>query len=372
MQQTVSPIIRQNTFIGKEEAKLRNIRAKSTGTPQVIPNNAFLKEHFSKLLLCNIISDEVLKKIINPQKNIMQLIGAATNYLALYEIELSFSPSGNFAQDVANLITSFDSLLPNGQMLNLDYDENKGEFIFIVYQPHPMLYWDAICYIPVSITETMRPKLKKLFIRFMAYMMNRNNISTIQNTYDYDAFVEDVQQSMRDKNAEVTEFSIETMRSYENKRGKANRKFQLIEQCNNYQPNELLAELKNLKSISSKESEQVQCMIRGLELMSQGSLMEYVYEDTYDNYSCEYTDYNEMMRWQDLICISYGTCNDDALIKYHFEGVCDHCNNLGTTIPYSYLLLSIENLKKLPPCTFPYEWLDYICYDFFKHLTTDE
>lgn len=370
MQQSISTIIGQIASTGKREQEHRNIRAKSTGTPKVIADNSFLKECFTDIPLTD-IADCDLKKPISPKKNMKRLIKAATDYLALYDKELSFTPTGKFGRDMTDLIHAITLLLPEGQSLNVDYIDNDG-YEFFVYQSHPNRCWDIITYIPVSITETMRPTIRKLFIRFMAFIMQQNSLPTIKETYEYDIFVEDVKSNMVENKEEVDEQYIDTMRSYKNKRGKANRMLQQIKQCDNYAPNELLTELKSLKRISLEEKEQVDCMIRGLELLSQDSLLAYSYDDTYDNINCEYADDNEATRWHDLICISWGTSGKDALIDYHFEGVSDRCNNFGATEPQSCQILSPEKVEKLAPCTFPFEWLDYICNDFYKHLTTNE
>lgn len=370
MQLSISPVAGQitSTGTGKREHEHWNIRAKSTGTPKVIADNSFLKECFTNIPLTN-IDDCNFKKPIPSKKNMKQLIKAATDYLALYDKKLSFTPTGKYGRDMNDLIYAITLLLPEGQSLNVDYTDN--EYVFVIYQSHPNLHWSTIAYIPVSIAETMRLQIRKLFIRFMAFIMQQNRLLTIKDTYEYDIFVEDVKSNMAD-NGKIDEKYIDIMRSYENKRGKANRMLQQIKQCDNYSPNTLLTELKSLKRISLKEKEQVDCMIRGLELLSRDSLLAYSYDDTYDNISYEYADDNEATIWNDLICISWGTFDEDALIDFHFEVLNDRCSNCGVTEPHSYQILSPEKVEKLPPCTFPFEWLDYICLDFYKHLTTNE
>lgn len=370
MQPSISPIIGQNPFTGKKGQEYRNIRAKSTGTPQIITDYSFLKECFTDIPLTDIVDWSDLEKQIPPEENMKRLIKAATGYLALYGKELTFTPSGKFGRDMTDLIQTVIPLLPKGQSLNVDYIDNELEFV--VYQSHPQNYWEIITYIPVSIVETMRPKLRKLYIRFMAFIMQQNCLPIIKDSYDYDIFVEDVKNRKKDPCEEVEECYIQAMRSYENKKGKANRMLQRINQCDNYQPNALLAELNSFKPISAYEKEQVQCMIRGLKLMSQDSLTNYAYDNSFDNVSCEYADNNETVRWYNLIYLSWGTSDDDALINYHFEGLNEQCTNYGATEPNSFLVLSSEKYEKLTPCTFPFEWLDYICNDFYKHLTNNE
>lgn len=370
MQQSISPIVGQITSTGKRKQEYRNIRAKSTGTPEIITDNSFLKECFNDIPFTDIFDWNGLKKPISSEENMERLIKAATDYLALYDKKLSFTPTGKFGRDIADLTHATTLLLPEGQSLNLDYIDN--EYVFVAYMSHPNLHWSVITYIPVSITETMRPRIRKLFIRFIAFIMEQNRLPTIKDTYEYNIFIEDIQYNMVHAHEEVEEFYIDIMRSYENKRGKANRMLQQIKQCDNYAPNELLTELKSLKRISFKEKEQVDCMIRGLELLSRDSLLAYSYDNTYDNINCEYADNNEATRWHDLICISWGAPSEDALIDFHFEGVSDRCNNCGATEPQSCQILSSEKVEKLAPCTFPFEWLDYICNDFYQHLTTNE
>lgn len=370
MELSISPIIRQNSFTGERKQEHRNIRAKSTGTPQIITDNSFLKEQFAYIPLTDILNWEKFAISTPTEKNMERLIKAATGYLALYGKELQFTPSGDFGRDMTALIHTLTPLLPEGQSLNVDYADK--EFVFVAYQELPKQDWSIICYIPVSIAETMRPTLWKLFIRFMAFMMQQNNLPTIKDTCEYEIFLDDVEYRMTEESEEVDECYIEVMQSYKDKNGKANRMLEQVKQCDNCQPDALLAELKNLKRLSKKEKEQVECMIRGLELMSRDTLAKYTYEDDYDNLNCEYTNSGEMVRWYDLVCVSWGTSEEDALIDYHFEGLSDRCNNCGATVPYSYKILSPEKPEKLTPCTFPFEWLDYICEDFFKHLTTNE
>lgn len=370
MQQSISPIVGQNPFAGKKGQEYRNIRAKSTGTPQIITDNSFLKQSFIDIPLTDIIDWSDFKKPVPSKENMQRLIKAATGYLALYGKELTFTPSGKFGRDMTNLIRTVTPLLPKGQLLNVDYTDN--EFIFVVYQYNPNRCWDIITYIPVSIIETMRPKIKKIFLRFVAFIMQQNNLSTIKESYDYDIFVEDTKYRMKDPSEEIEECYIKAMRSYKNKKGKANRMLQKIDQCDNYQPDALLAELDNLQPISSTEKEQIQCMIRGLKLLSKDSLINYAYDDTYDQLSCQYACDTEAVRWHELIYLSWGTSEEDALINYHFQGLNERCTSFETTEPSSYLILSSEKYKKLTPCTFPFKWLDYICNDFYKHLTTNE
>jgi hypothetical protein len=372
MQQSVTPFVRQNFFTGKREQKYRNIRAKSTGTPQVITDNSFLKQHFANIPLADVIPlTDFEKKVSHPENNMEQLIQAATGYLSLYGKELAFTPIGRFGYDLTHLIHIVTQSLPEGQLLNMDYIGE--ELVFVVYQPNPKRYWDTIVYIPISIAHTMRPKIKKLFIRFIAFIMQHNNLPTIKSTYDYDFFMEDVQERMKDKNDEVDESVIKEMRSYTNKQGKANRMLQQVEQCTDPRPEELLAELKNLQRLSTTETEQVQSMIRGIELLSHDRLVEYSYKSNYDNYHCDYSDDNcEETEWYDLICVSWGTCSEDTVTKFHYRGLSDRCNDFDVSNPYSYTILSPDKPQKLSPCTFPFEWLDYICNDFYQNLVTNE
>lgn len=370
MQQSVLPVIRQNIFKGKREQEHRSIRAQSTGTSQVLTDNSFLKECFTNIPLTEFTPLADFKEIVSPKMNMERLIKAAAGYLALYGKELSFTPSGKFGRDMTDLLHAVTSLLPDKQLLNVDYI-NK-EFVFIVYQSHPEKYWDTITYLPVSIAHTMRPKIRELFIRFMAFVMQQNSLLTIKDTYDYEYYEEYVQSRIDDKSEEVDESDVETMRSYKNKRGKANQMLQRIEQCKDYHPNELLAELKRLKGISLDELDQVQCMVRGLELLSRDRLPAYAYEANYDELSCEYTEDIDRVHWYNLICVSWGTSRDDALIDFHFEGLNDRCNNSEVTEPFSYIVLSPDKSEKLPPCTFPFEWMDYTCNDFYKHLAINE
>lgn len=370
MQLSISPIIRQNPITGKREQEHRNIRAKSTGTPQIIPDNSFLKECFTHIALTEIINWSSFEKTPPSKENIQRLIKAATGYLALYGQQLLFTPSGNVGRDMTDLIHAVTPLLPEGQLLNVDYIDN--EFVFIVYQSHPLYYWSTITYIPISIVETMRPKIRKLFFRFIAFIMQQNNLPTIKDSYEYEIFLEDVKYNMANQREEVEACYIETMRDYKNKRGKAYRMLEHVTQCNNYHPNDLLTELKSLKRLSTGEKEQIQCMIRGLEILSRDSLIQYSYDSTYDNVDCNYADDNEEIRWYDLICISWGTPSTDVLTSYHYEGFNERCNNFGATEPYSSMILSPEKFNKLPPCSFPFEWLDYICNDFYKYLVIDE
>ncbi len=366
MQQTISPIIRSHPFTGKKEEKYRSFRAKSTGTSQIITDNSFLKEQFTDIPLTDIIPQTDYPKIVSPEQNIERLIKAATGYLALYGEELSFTPSGKFGRDMNDLIHSVTQLLPDGQMVNIDYINN--EFVFVVYQANPEKYWDTIVYIPVSIVHTMRPKIRKLFIRFIAFVMQQNGLPSIKDTYEYFFLKEEICERMK----EIDAIYIEIMRSYENKRGKANRTLKQIEQCPIPRPDELLTELKNLKHISIDESEQINCMIRGLELFSQDTLSAYLYDEDYDDYHQESLNDYDNTAWSDLICISWGTFTDDALIEVHFDSLNERCSNTDVTLPYSYMILSSEKSEKLPLCTFPFKWLDYICNDFYKHLAINE
>lgn len=371
MQQSFFSVTRQNSFTRKKEQYNRSTRTKSTGTAQVTTNNAFLKNRFTDIPLTDIVPLEVFDKVTNPQKNLEKLVKAAADYLAQYQKELLFKPSGKFGLDITNLIHAVTQLLPDGQLLNVDYMDK--EFIFIVYQPNPKRSWDTIVYLPVSKAHTMRPTVKKLFIRFIAFIMRQNNLPTFKDTYDYDIFIEDIQYRMKDKSEEVDDCYIELMRSYNNKKGKANRLLKQIEQCKEYNPNELIIEMKSLKRLSKTESEQINCMIRGLELLSRDRLNKYVYDNTYDDYHNYHSDEGENRTdWTDLICISWGTYSEDAFADWHFEVLNELCNNYGISEPYSFTILSSEKPEKVPPCTFPFEWLDYICNDFYKHLTNYE
>ena len=369
MHQSATPVTRKNPFTGEKEQKYRNIRATSTGTSQIITDNSFLKEQFINIPLTDVAPLVDFEKRVNPENNIERLIRAAMGYLSLYDKKMTFTPIGRFGYDLTNLIHKVTQSLPEGQSLNVDYIGD--EFVFVVYQPNPTRYWDTIVYIPISIAHTMRPKIRKLFIRFIAFIMQHNNLPTIKDTYDYDYFIENIQERMKDKNDEVDESFIEAMRSYKNKRGKANRMLQQVNQHTDTRPEELLTELKNLQHLSTTETEQIQSMIRGIELLSSDRLVEYSYENNYDYYYCDYLDSNyEQTAWYDLICLSWGTCCEDEITDYHYEGLSERCNNSDVSSPYSYTTLSPDKPQKLPPCTFPFEWLDYICDDFYKNLVT--
>ena len=370
MQQTISPIIRSHPFTGEREQKYRNIRAKSTGTPQISTDNSFLREQFADIPLTDFIPQTDYPKIVSPKQNVERLIKAASGYLALYGKELSFTPSGNFGRDMKDLIHSATQQLPEGQMLNIDYINN--EFMFVVYQANPKEYWGTIVHLPVSIAHTMRLKVRKLFIRFIAFIMRQNNLPFIKDTYDYYFLIEDIRERMKDKDEEVETSYIEIMRSYTHKKGKASRILKQIEQCPVSSPEELLTELKNLKHISTNETEQINCMIRGLELISQDKLSNYMYDECYDNYHQDSLENHDNTAWNELICISWGTYVDDALIEPHFDSLNERCGNSEITEPYSHMVLSSEKSEKLPICTYPFKWLEYIGNDFYKHLVINE
>ncbi len=312
-----------------------------------------------------------IHKIDNPEQNMKELIKAASGYLALYEKELSFTPSGKFERDMNDLIHAVTQLLPDGQLLDVDCINNR--LAFVVYQSSPTDYWDTIVYIPVSIAHTMRLEIRKLFIRFIAFIMQQNNLSNIKDTYDYAIYVRYIQDSLREKDEEVTESQIEALFSYKNKKGKAYQILKQIEQCQESYPDNLLEELKRLKHLSINETEQVQCMVRGLELLSRDKLSGYVYDKSRKN-NCSGSSNVKSMRigWDNLICVSWGTPANDALVEFHLDAVNDRCQNYDVTTPYSYMTLSSENPEKLAPCIFPFEWLDYICNDFYEHLAINE
>lgn len=374
MQQSVSPTIRQNTHKREREVKVtdRNIRAKSTGASQVHTDNSFLKEEFADIYLFDTEGtiNTTFKDIINPQKNIEKLVKAASNYLSQYGAELSFSPSGKFGQDITRLVKAVTRLLPENQKLNIDYISN--EFVFIVYQSHPKRYWDTITYIPISIAHTMRPTIRKLFLRFIAFIMQQNNLPTIKNTYFYEFIVEDIKNNMQENSEDIEQQYIDAMRSYDNKTGKASKLLNLIERLPCTHPNTLLSDLKSLKRLSVIETEQVACMVRGVELMSQNLLGDYTYNNTYDDFYNESEYDGEIIDWKDLICVSWSIGENDPLVQYHFQMQNEQCQNSYFTEPMSFIILSETKKEKLPSSDFPFEWLDYLCDDYFKYLVQDE
>lgn len=367
-QPLVSPTLRANTTSRKAGSEYRGIRPKGTGTTQVITNNSFLKEQFTDLCLTEIETIFDTNRVTNPEKNIEKLIKVASNYLSLYGKELLFKPCGIFGRDITDLINRVTDLLPEHQLLNVDYSDD--EFFFAVYQSHPTSTWDTICYIPISIAKTMRPKIRKLFIRFIAFMMQQNYIPFIKDTTNFEIFIEDVQYQMKEEKEEVNENVIQMMRSYKNSKGEANQFIKLIEQNKDINPCSLLDELKSIKRISKDEAEQVKCMIRGIELMCTDVLTNYIYDETYDEYTQECD--NERIEWHNLISVSWGMPEEDSLVEYHFQMMNDECGNMGATEPLSYLILSPEKQEKLSSCEFPYLWLEYICNDYFKHLVINE
>lgn len=375
MQQSISPSIGKDTLKGETEAKsaYRNIRARSTGAPHIRTDNSFLKTEFPDIYPSKLIPNLDYARIANPQKNIEKLVKTASNYLAQYGRKLSFTPNGNFEQDLSRLVKVFTRQLPPNQLLNVDFSTN--EFVFIVYQSHAEHYWGTITYIPVSIAYTMRPTIRKLFIRFITFMMQQNGLPLIKNTCDYEFIIEDIQNRMSLNGKgfeEVGEEYIQIMRSYKNKKGKAYKLLQQITQCPFSQPSQLLTDLKNLKRLSATEAEQVACMIRGIELMSQGMLEDFEYNITYDEYNeSSEQDNNEYFNWKDMICISFGIGDSDPLVQYHFEMLNEECQNSYITEPTSFTILTEDKIEKLPSCNFPFEWLKYICDDYFKYLVLD-
>ena len=375
MQQSISSAIGQDTHKRETEVKntYRNIRARSTGAPQIHTDNSFLKEEFTDVILSDVIPNSDFAQIVNPAMNIDKLIKAASNYLSQYGTELSFTPCGIFGQDIHRLVKTVTQLLPEKQMLNLDYVSN--EFVFIVYQSHPKFYWNTITYIPVSIAHTLRPTIRKLFIRFIAFIMQQHNLPTIKDTYNYEFIVEDIKNNMQRNSEdfeEVDQETIDIMRSYNNKTGKASKLLKQISQYTCAQHNTLLADLKKLKRLSVVEKEQVACMIRGVELMSRNLLGDYTYNDSYDDYNSESEYDDESVDWKDLICVSWGIGKNDFIVQYHYEMLNVQCQNSLVTEPMSFIILSATKAEKLPPSNFPFEWLDYICDDYFNYLVQDE
>lgn len=373
MQQRISNGIRKNPVKREAGQQHKNIRAKSTGVTQILTDNSFLKEQFQPLSLAEIISFDKVDGLSSPQENIKNLIKAATGYLALYEKQFSFIPSGNFGYDLANLFNEFSMQLPKNQELNVDY--SKNQFVFVVYQSNEDFYWRTICYIPLSIANTMRPKMKRLYIRFCAFMMQVNNIKPIYSSDDYDMIIEDIQSRKEDQEQEdeIAEEYVQMYHSYENKTGKANKLIKMVENHTIVNPNELLHQLRSIKGLTSLETEQINCMIRGTELMSSDNLTNYVYNNLYDGYTKSEMEVEYgTVGWQDSITYSWGEGSNDPIVDCHYLMLNDNWQNLEVIEPYSFTILSPDKQEKLPPCNFPFKWLDYLQDDYLKYLAINE
>lgn len=370
MQQTFSTTVRQNPTTRKAGLHCNNIRAKSTGVTQDFADNSFLREQFKSLSLTETLSFEGVDKVTALQENMKNLIKAATDYLKLYEKEFSFIPSGNFAHDMKNLINEFSKQLPENQELNVDYFENK--FVFIVYQSSKDFYWRTICYIPLSIAHTMRPKIKRLYIRFCAFMKQVNNINSIYNTYDYEMVVEDIK-SQIEEDEDVDNEYVQMYHSYERKTGKANKLIKTVENHIHVNPNDLLHDLKKMKGLTPLETEQVNCMIRGTELMNRDNFTNYVYNNLYDKFTDSEVECGDgIIEWQNFIMFSWGDIDVDPIVKSHFNMENDTWQNMVIIEPFSFTVLSLDKQEKLQPCNFPFEWLDYFAQDYYKHLVINE
>lgn len=370
MRQKISTTARKNSIIRERNRQHQNIRAKSTGVTQVLEDNSFLKECIPNLAMADVILYGLAEKMITPEVNIERLFKAATGYLALYERKLLFSPTGDFKVDMPALISAFSDQLPEKQELNIDYINN--EFVFIVYQPNAELYWGTICYIPLYIAEKMRPKIKRLYIRFCAFMKQQNAISSIIDTYDYEMLTEDIEYRMKEENEEIDEEYLEMHKSYKKKTGKANKLISQIEKYVPIRPEELLYDLKNSKNITIDEKAQIDCMIRGVNLMSNDSLTNYRYNNRYDNFTnIEVHDGNGTVEWQNLICFSWGDSKSDSVVECHYQFLNSSSQESETIEPFSFIILSPDKQEKLLPCNYPFEWLEYI-EDYYKHLVPNE
>ncbi len=371
MQQTISTTVRKNPTTRKAGLQHKNIRAESTGVTQILTDNSFLKEQFSPLLFGETILFDGADGLITPQENMKNLIKAATGYLKLYEKELSFSPTGNFGYDIENLYNEFSKKLPDKQNLNIDY--SKNEFVFIVYQPNADSYWNTICYIPLSIAHTMRPKVKRLFIRFCAFMMQVNKIIPIYDSYDYEMIIEDTKSCMEEDGEEMSEEFIQMYNSYENKTGIAHKLIMTVKNHVSVNPEELLHDLKSVKGLTSLETEQINCMIRGTELMSRDNLTNYVYNNLYDGLTNSEMDCGDgTVEWQDFIAFTWREPDRDEIVKCHFTALNDSWQNCITIEPFSFTILSPDKQEKLPPCNYPFEWLDYLELDYYENLVINE
>lgn len=369
MQQTISTTVRQNPTTRKAGLHNKNIRAKTTGVTQIFADNSFLKEQFKPLSLAETISFGGVGGVAASQENMKNLIKAATGYLKLYEKEFSFIPSGNFSHDMENLIDEFSKQLPENQELNVDYSGSK--FVFIIYQSNKDFYWSTICYIPLSIAHTMRPKVKRLYVRFCAFMKQANNINSICNTYDYQMIVEDIK-SQIDEGEEVDDEFVQMYHSYEKKTGKANKLIKAVENHTHINPNDLLHDLKKLKGLTPLETEQVNCMIRGTELMSRDNFTNYVYNNLYDEFTDSELECGDgTIEWQNFITFSWGDIDIDPIVRYHFNMLNDSWQNMVTIEPFSFTILSPDKQEKLQPCNFPFKWLEYL-EDYYKHLVNNE
>lgn len=370
MRQGISTTARKNPIIRERNRQHQNIHAKSTGVTQVLEDSSFLKEYIPDLAMADIILHRLAKKKITPEENIKRLLKAATGYLALYERKLLFSPTGDFKMDMLALINAFSDQLPEKQELNIDYINN--EFVFIVYQSNAELYWSTIYYIPLYIAEKMRPKIKRLYLRFCAFMKQQNVIRSITDTYDYEMLTEDIEYRMKEENEEIDEEYLEMYKSYKKKTSKANKLISRIEEYVPVRPEELLYDLKDIKNITIEEKAQIDCMIRGVELMSRDSLTNYCYNNRYDNFTnIEVHDGNGTVEWQNLICFSWGDSESDPVVECHFQFLNSNSQESETIEPYSFAVLSPDKQEKLPPCNYPFEWADYI-EDYYKYLVPNE
>lgn len=366
MEQGTALSVRQNIAQRRCIRPQRRVCPQGTVAAEIRADNSFLREKFSPLLQQEIYPSDKYEKHVLSEQNLQRLVKAASDYLSLYGRTFDFTPTGYVCRDIALLVEEVASLLPPGQQLNLDYIGN--EYHFIIYQSSPDECWQYILNIPISIAPMLRTKLRKLFIRFIRFMMQQNGIPLLTDLYDYDCLCDqyDYEESKDDFDKEVTKM----LHAYRDKRGLVYRYFRQLDNRRiheRYHP--LMKALKSFKPRNQKERNQVGCMVRGMELMASDTLLRFDYNPYSDDVNDYADDYEEPQLWRGLIYVSWGVPKEDGVVEYVIMGQNDMCANFGINEPYSYLLLSSENGEKLSPCEFPYKWRNYIIDDFYTYLT---
>jgi len=334
-QKTISPDAIKSTS-SRERAIRNSIR--SNGAPRKASpsglhiGSSILNYEFDSILSVNagfsLGFEEDISFVLHDQ-----LFRSVENYLRLMGKKLEYKMTDSFETDCFYLYNILKKELPDG--IDLNFSAKNSNLQIEVYKPISSFPDFILFYYPVGMVKSMDKQLADIFIKFTAFYAGSQRISFPEDNQDFGYYLSEYGEILEEEieseecDIERADYLRSIIDSYNE--GEANYYFGLVRSLE-YDADELLVELEELLKSDTNNSELIQIMIDGVNLLRTDCIMDYEYEP-----NTESDDFDGFVNFERLFCMIW---LDDVLCEYATEMFNTDAMELECLGPYQVLTLT--------------------------------
>ncbi len=285
--------------------------------------------------------------------SIRYLFDSAGNYCRLLNRELKITLTGKPFEDILNLYTELDRVLPDNQEINIDARDNR--FVFIVYGQCE--FPEEFVFLPVKNIEKMSPQMAEIFMEFVAFFSASQGISLPQDQMDYDYMINCWIPEVFANAGEYDETEIKEVKKYIS--GNIPDVFNSIYNISISAGSLLEKCKKEFKSANGTDKDLLDTIIEGIPLLESGSMDKYSYSPEMDALG-EYEYYGgSPVEFERTLAIIW---DDIDLIGQNLQDFLNtDIGELGCNGPTQFLILSPNTKETLHLSDYPMQFHRWLC-----------